>query len=132
MNTRALVIFIVLAAVAAHAEIPDAPRPAQNQDALLRAVGMKPIVKSSPQDRAINGALWSGVAITRFLDWTSTEQCLRRPYAQCHEALLPGALVRSKTGFAFFEVGMTAASIEGQRLLEQHHHARFADRKSVV
>ncbi len=57
MNTRALVIFIVLAAVAAHAEIPDAPRPAQNQDALLRAVGMKPIVKSSPQDRAINGAL---------------------------------------------------------------------------
>ena len=36
------------------------------------------------------------VVMARALDWTSTEECLRRPW--CREAELPTALVKSKVG----------------------------------
>jgi hypothetical protein len=36
---------------------------------------------------------------TRALDWTSTEECLRRPWQQSHEGELPTILVKNKTVF---------------------------------
>ena len=47
----------------------------------------------------------------RTLDWTSTEECLRRPWQQYHEVELPTALVKRKVGFAAFEAGVSGLSI---------------------
>jgi hypothetical protein len=46
------------------------------------------------------------------LDWTSTEECLRRSW--CREGELPTALVKSKVGFAAFEAGTSGLSILAQ------------------
>ena len=61
---------------------------------------------------------------TRVLDWTSTEECIRRPW--CHEAELPNALVHNKVGFAAFEGAMSVASILPQYELTKHGHRKLA------
>ena len=111
--------FLLVFLVARGESLPDAPT-AQIHPMMLQS-GVKPAKNPS---HIVDYSLWSAVAITRTLDWTSTEQCVRRPY--CHEAELPEALVRNKAGFAFFEAGMTVASVEGQRVLEHRGHVKLA------
>jgi hypothetical protein len=41
----------------------------------------------------------------RALDWNDTEECIRRPWAQCHEKEHLSALVHIRTGFVALEVG---------------------------
>jgi len=64
--------------------------------------------------------------VARALDWTSTEECLRRPWRQCHEAELPSALVKSKVGLAAFEAGVSGLSILAQYEMTRHGHRRLA------
>jgi hypothetical protein len=66
-------------------------------------------------------ALDFGVIASHALDWSSTEQCARRPYKQCHESELPEALVHSKIGLAAFEGAEAAVEIWGQHKLERKH-----------
>jgi hypothetical protein len=68
--------------------------------------------------------LAGSVVATRVLDWTSTEECIRRPW--CHEAELPNALVHNKVGFAAFEGAMSVASILPQYELTKHGHRKLA------
>jgi hypothetical protein len=74
----------------------------------------------------IDYSLAATIVSERALDFTSTEQCLRRPYAQCHEIELPNTLVRSKASFVSFEVGMAGISIFEQYELTKHGHRKLA------
>ena len=66
-------------------------------------------------------ALDFGVVASHALDWSSTEQCARRPYKQCHESELPEGLVHRKIGLAAFEGAEAAVEIWGQHKLERKH-----------
>jgi hypothetical protein len=74
----------------------------------------------------IDWSLAGSVLVSRALDWTSTEECLRRPYQQCHEGELPNALVHSKTGFAAFEFTTSALSVFCEYEMTKHGHRRLA------
>jgi hypothetical protein len=52
--------------------------------------------------------------VVRPLDFTSTEECLRRLWQQCHEGEPPSALVHNKVVFAAYEVGVSVVSILAQ------------------
>lgn len=67
-----------------------------------------------------------GIVAGRALDWASTEQCIRRPYAQCHEGSLPNALVHNKIGFAAYETVSAAGLIYAQYRLTLMGHRRIA------
>ena len=75
---------------------------------------------------ATDYALAGGVAASHLLDWASTEECIRRPYAQCHEAQLPNALVHNKVGFAAYETTTAAAETFGQYELTRLGHRKLA------
>jgi hypothetical protein len=79
-----------------------------------------------PVFHAVDWTLAGSVAATRFLDWTSTEECGRRPYGQCHEANLPNALVHNKVGFALYETACTAGLVFAQYELTKLGHRRLA------
>jgi hypothetical protein len=73
---------------------------------------------------AVDWSLAGSLVAARALDWTSTEECLRRPW--CHEAELPSALVKSKVGFAAFEAGVSGFSILAEYKMTRHGHRRLA------
>jgi hypothetical protein len=79
-----------------------------------------------PVFHEVDWTLAGSVAATRFLDWTSTEECGRRPYGQCHEANLPNALVHNKVGFALYETACTAGLVFAQYELTKLGHRRLA------
>jgi hypothetical protein len=64
---------------------------------------------------------------SRALEWTSTEESLRRLW-QRHEAELPTALVQSKVGFAAFEAGLSGLSILAEYEMTRHGHNYKMDR----
>jgi hypothetical protein len=74
----------------------------------------------------VDWSLAGSVVAARALDWTSTEDCLRRPWQQCHEAELPTGLVKNKAGFAAYEAGVSALSILAQYEMIRHGHRRLA------
>jgi hypothetical protein len=79
-----------------------------------------------PVFHAVDWTLAGSIAATRFLDFSSTEECLRRPYIQCHEANLPNALVHNKVGFALYETACTAGLVFAQYELTKLGHRRLA------
>jgi hypothetical protein len=79
-----------------------------------------------PYSHAVDWTLAGSIATARFLDWTSTEECGRRPYGQCHEANLPNALVHNKVGFALYETACTAGLVLAQYELTKLGHRRLA------
>jgi hypothetical protein len=83
-----------------------------------------PIPQASPLCGAVDWSLAGSVVIARALDWTSTEECLRRPW--CREAELPTALVKNKVGFAAFEAGASGFSILAQYEGTRKGHRRLA------
>jgi hypothetical protein len=103
-----LAICALLLMVPAHAtQLPNAPTP-------------------TPVFSAADWSLAGAVVAGRALDFTSTEQCLRRPYGQCHEIELPRVIAGNKAVFASFEVGMAGLSIFEQYQLTKHGHRRLA------
>jgi hypothetical protein len=72
----------------------------------------------------VDWALAGSVVVGRALDWTSTEECLRRPW--CHEVELPTVLVKNKVGFAAFEAVVSGFSILAQYEMTRHGHRRLA------
>jgi hypothetical protein len=64
------------------------------------------------------------VVVGGALDWTSTEECLRRPW--CHEVELPTVLVKNKVGFAAFEAGVSGFSILAEYEMTRHGRRRLA------
>jgi hypothetical protein len=62
--------------------------------------------------------------VARALDWTSTEECLRRWW--CHEAELPTTLMKSKVGFAALEAGTSGLGILAQYEMNRRGHRRLA------
>jgi hypothetical protein len=71
-------------------------------------------------------SLVATIVSERVLDFTSTEECIRRPAAQCHEVELPTALVRNKAAFAAFEAGTASLSLFEQYELTKHGHRKLA------
>jgi hypothetical protein len=113
---KALVIALVLAS-SAYAEpststvsLPDAPTQ----------------VRHVPVFGVTDWTLAGSIAASRALDWTSTEECGRRPYVECHEANLPNALVHDKVGFALYETACTAGLVFAQYELTKLGHRRLA------
>jgi hypothetical protein len=86
----------------------------------------KPVAAKSLLFVAVDWSLAGSLVVARALDWTSTEECLRRPWQQCHEAELPAALVKNKPGFAAFEAGVSALSVLAQYEMTRHGHRRLA------
>jgi hypothetical protein len=93
-----------------------------------------PLLPSAPTPAAVKMRVfgivdWSlagSVVAARALDWSSTEQCLRRPFQQCREDELPTALVKNEAGFAAYEAAVSALSILAQYELTRHGHRRLA------
>jgi hypothetical protein len=83
-----------------------------------------PIPQAAPVFGAVDWSLAGAVVIARTLDWTSTEECLRRPW--CREAELPTVLVKNKVGFAAFEAVASGLSILAQYEMTRHGHKRLA------
>jgi hypothetical protein len=83
-----------------------------------------PLVVKSTLFGAVDWSLAGSVVIARALDWTSTEECLRRPW--CREAELPAALVKNKVGFAAFEAGVSGFSILAEYEMTRHGRRRLA------
>jgi hypothetical protein len=50
-----------------------------------------PAAVKPPVFGAVDWSLAGSVVVARTLDWTSTEECLRRPWQECHEGELPTA-----------------------------------------
>jgi hypothetical protein len=85
-----------------------------------------PAAVKSPVFAIADWSLAGSVVLTRALDWTSTEECLRRPWQQCHEAELPTALVKNKVEFAAYEAGVSGLSILAEYEMAKHGHKRLA------
>jgi hypothetical protein len=83
----------------------------------------KPAAVKSHLFGTVDWTLAGSVVVARALDWTSTEECLRRPW--CHEVELPTVLVKNKVGFAAFEAGVSAFSILAQYEMTRHGHRRL-------
>jgi hypothetical protein len=83
-----------------------------------------PIPQAAPLFGAVDWSLAGSVVVARALDWTSTEECLRRPW--CREAELPTALVKNKFGFAAFEGAVSGFSILAQYEVSRKGHKRLA------
>jgi hypothetical protein len=82
-----------------------------------------PMVVKSPFFGAIDWSLAGSVVVARALDWTSTEECLRRPW--CREVELPTVLVKNKVGFVAFEAVVSGFSILAQYEMTRHRHRRL-------
>jgi hypothetical protein len=89
-------------------QLPNAPQPTQSTFTIK------------------DDALYTSVAITRVLDFASTEQCQRDAWKGCHETELSKWAVQNKVALAGIETMMTIGSIEGQRLLIKHHYGKLA------
>jgi hypothetical protein len=107
----AMLAVCLLFSLMAHAEssLPSAPTPA-------------PV----PHFGAVDYSLAASIVAARVLDFTSTEECLRRPATQCHEVELPQSLVHNKAAFAAFEVGTGSLSLFEQYELTKHGHRKLA------
>jgi hypothetical protein len=84
----------------------------------------KPVAVTSHLFGAVDWSLAGSVVVTRALDWTSTEECLRCPW--CREAELATVLVKNKVGFAAFEAGVSGLSILAQCEMTRRGHRRLA------
>jgi hypothetical protein len=73
-----------------------------------------PVAVKTPVFGAVDWSLAGSVMMARALDSTSTEESLRRPWQQRHEGELPAALVKSNTGFAACEAGVSAVSTHAE------------------
>jgi hypothetical protein len=69
----------------------------------------------------IDLALDALVIASQVLDYTSTEDCISKPYRVCHEAQLPTALVANKPAFAALKGSEAALEIWGMHRLEKRH-----------
>jgi hypothetical protein len=85
-----------------------------------------PVTAPSVHLGVVDYSLAAAIVSERLLDFTSTEQCIRRPAAQCHEVELPTALVRNKAAFAAFEAGTASLSPLEQYELTKHGHRKLA------
>jgi hypothetical protein len=85
-----------------------------------------PVAVKRPVFGLKDWSLAGSLVAVRGLDWASTEECLRRPWEQCHEGELPTALVKNKVGFAGYEAGISALSILAQYELTRHGHRKVA------
>jgi hypothetical protein len=84
----------------------------------------KPVAVESLLFGAVDWSLTGSVVVARALDWTSTEECLRRPW--CREAELPTVPVKNKVGFAAFAAGVSALSVVAQYEMTRNGHRRLA------
>jgi hypothetical protein len=69
----------------------------------------------------IDLALDALVITAQVLDYTSTQDCISKPYRVCHEAQLPAALVANKPAFAALKGSEAALEIWGMHRLEMRH-----------
>jgi hypothetical protein len=112
LHKLAIAFCVVMLATAARAEsssLPSAPTPV-----------------AAPHFDVVDYSLAATIISERLLDFTSTEECVRRPAAQCHEVELPSALVRNKVAFAAFEVGTASLSLFEQYQLSKRGHRKLA------
>ena len=78
-----------------------------------------------PKTTLYDRAVWGGVLVTHVADFSLTEECIKRPYAQCHEGVL-GPIPQSKAGFGALELGFSASQVEISKYLRRHKHIRWA------
>jgi hypothetical protein len=97
------------------------------------AMGIYPVqspeaMKKDQRFHMLDWSLLGASAMTRVLDFTSTEKALTEPQ-YFHEAILPNALVKNKPAFAAFQAGTVAVNYEAYRFL-LHHNMRGIARVS--
>jgi hypothetical protein len=122
--TVALFAVLCLIAVPVQGEpLPSSPAPVSVSVSVLANTANQ---ANTPVVHLTDWALAGGIVAGRALDWSSTEECIRRPYAQCHEGSLPNALVHDKTAFAAYETVSAAGLIYAQYRLTRMGHKRIA------
>lgn len=94
--------------------------------AILALLGLATLPSYAEQVRPLDLGLAVSVYASHAGDWASTEECTRRPYAQCHEAQLPNALVHNKVGFAAYEFTTASLEVFAQYELTRHGHRKLA------
>jgi hypothetical protein len=116
----ALFALLCLIAVPVHGEsLPSAPVP-------VSASANTANQANAPVFHLTDWALSGGIVAGRALDWSSTEECIRRPWGQCHEGSLPNALVHNRVAFAAYETASAAGLIYTQYRLTRMGHRRIA------
>ena len=88
-------------------EIPDAP---------------KPNLKPTRTDHII----WMANAGANLTDFVLTEKCIKLPYQQCHEGVLPGFIWKHPAAFLGFEATRSYGQIAIGQELRKHHHRKYA------
>jgi hypothetical protein len=78
--------------------------------------------KAAPFLNKVELGLIAGNVAARGADWASTEQFLRRNFA---EGQLPKSLVNNKVGFAMFQAGVVAGVTAGSYFAYKHHHRKL-------
>jgi hypothetical protein len=122
MKTVLISAILILSTLTLRAEpsttLPSAPTPVQ--------------AKAPHTFGLIDYSLASGVVIVNAMDWSTTEECERRPYQQCHEAVLNTSLVKSKVGFGFYKAATAGLEVYGAYYLARHGHRRLARLSQVA
>ena len=126
--TSALVIaaFLCLPAIAKAQESNP-----QGQDAPLSTLDQTPATKASAHkfwDRK-NALLFSGVAVSRALDYTSTRNMLARGR---EEILIPDDVVNSPAGFPALEAAGAATSVGISYIFHRYGHHKLERWVSIV
>jgi hypothetical protein len=111
-----LVLSLPLAAQEAGSRVPDAPPPAA------------PVPQHRFWDRT-NILLFSGVAASRALDYTSTRHFQARGD---QEILIPDDVVNNSAGFAALEAAGTAASVGISYIFHRYGHHKMECWVSIV
>jgi hypothetical protein len=92
----------------------------------------KPAAVKSHLFGTFDWTLAGSVVVARVLDWTSTEECLRRPW--CREVELPTVLVNNKFGSRPLRPlsVVSGFSILAQYEMARHGHRRLARRGQTI
>jgi hypothetical protein len=82
----------------------------------------KPNLKPTRTDHII----WMANAGANLTDFILTEKCIKLPYQQCHEGVLPGFIWKHPAAFLGFEAARSYGQIAIGQELRKHHHSKYA------
>lgn len=97
------------------------------QGILLVLLGLPATVAfaEKTQTTSYDRIVWGEILASHAADFSLTEECIKRPYRQCHEAVL-GPIPQNKVGFGALELGFSAGQIGVSKVLRRHKHIRLA------
>jgi len=119
-----IVLAMVLLCITAHGQtvLPDAPLPALHS--MVMAKPAAPLVQ--PLATNYDRFMWGAILLTHAVDFRLTQECMSRPYSQCHEGVLPPLIQHHESLFAATELSFSAAQVGISQFMRQHKHRRMA------